>query len=163
MIAGWNSIPSECVSLATDVVIVMSPPPSLSHVSQYRLWTGPSAVLDDPGAVCALGVEAVVCVAPEPLPQRWPRELIYLRIPLNDGENAPVALRRVVDIVQGLIRDAVPTLVVCSMGHSRSIAVAAAAIAACESADADEVLQRITAGRPADVSPLLWDAFKRIL
>lgn len=163
MITGCKPIPSDCVSLATDVVMVMSQPLSVSHVSGYRLWTGPSAVLSDPRAICALGVEAVVCVAPEPLPERWPRELIYLRIPLNDGENAPGSLRRALDIVHGLIGDAVPTLIVCSMGHSRSIAVAAAAIAACESADPDEVLRRITAGRPADVSPLLWDAFKRIL
>ena len=132
-------------------------------IAGYRLWTGPSAVLNDPRAVCDLGIEAVVCVAPEPLPERWPRELTFLRIPLNDGENAPGSLRRAVDIVQGLSRDAVPTLLVCSMGHSRSIAVAAAAIAACESAQPDEVLQRITAARPADVSPVLWDSLKRIL
>lgn len=141
----------------------MSRRPPLRKISDRQLWTGPFAVLDDPRAVCELGIEAIVCVAAEPLPERWPRDLIYVRIPLgDDGNNPPGALRRTVEVLSGLIRDSVPTLVVCSMGHSRSIAVAAAALAACEGAAPDDVLRRITTGQPADVSPALWAALKRI-
>jgi hypothetical protein len=137
--------------------------PTIRNLAGDRLWIGPSAVLADPRSVCDLGIQAVVCVAPEPLPQRWPRDLTFVRIPLSDdGENAPDSLRRAVEIVSGLIADSVPTLVVCSMGHSRSIAVAASALAACEDAAPDAVLRRIATGQAADVSPALWDALKRI-
>lgn len=152
-----------CLNFAPDVINMMSHPPLIREIVDSPLWIGPSAVLDDPRSVCDRGIEAVVCVAPEPLPQRWPRDLTYIRVPLSDdGENAAESLHRAVEITSGLITGGVPTLTVCSMGHSRSIAIAAAAIAACEGAAPDDVLRRITAQMPADISPALWDSLKRI-
>jgi hypothetical protein len=154
---------ADCLKSAPDVITVMSRRPPTRQIANFPLWVGTAAVLDAPRSVCELGIAAVVCVAPELLPQQWPRDLTFVRTPLSDdGENAQDTLRRAVEIVSGLIADSVPTLIVCSMGHSRSIAVAAAAIAACEGAEPDEVLRRITTGQPADVSPALWNALKRV-
>jgi len=142
----------------------MSRSPPIRKIADSPLWIGPSVVLNDPRGVCELGIAAVVCVAPELLPQQWPRDLTVVRTPLSDdGENAPDPLRRAVEIVSGLIADSVPTLVVCSMGYSRSIAVAAAAIAACEDAEPDDILRRIAVTMPADISPALWESLNRIL
>jgi hypothetical protein len=72
----------------------MSQQPPARVVPGYRLWIAPSAVLDDPRAICDLEVEAVVCVAPETLPADWPRDLTYVRISLaDDGKSCADALR----------------------------------------------------------------------
>lgn len=139
------------------VVSLMSPTPSIRRIPTHRLWIAASAALDNPATVFATGIEAVVCVAAERLPDPWPRDLLFLRCPISDdGENDPRAVERAVEIVAGLIADDVPTLLVCSQGRSRSVAIAAAAIARHEESASDLVLQRIAAGQPTDVSAGLW-------
>jgi hypothetical protein len=122
-----------------------------------KLWLGTAGDLREPRAVLAVGVEAVVELADSEPPAPLPRDIIRYRFPISDGgENPPWLLSLAVEGVAGLIRAEVPTLVVCSAGMSRSIAVVACALATLEVRPPPEMLRQIAAGGPADVSPGLW-------
>jgi predicted protein tyrosine phosphatase len=69
----------------------------------------------------------------------------------------------VIDLVAGLIREDVPTLVGCGMGLSRSPCIAGAAIARVRGCPADEGLAIALGSSPADVSPGLWGDVRRIV
>ncbi len=122
-----------------------------------KLWIGNALEARDLRRVLERGIEALVDLAIEEPSATLVRELTYCRIPLLDGAgNPPEKLRLAVETVVSLIRAQTPTLVACGAGMSRSPAIVAAAIAVVERANPDEVLQRITAGFPHDVSPALW-------
>lgn len=122
-----------------------------------QLWIGNALEARDLTQVLELGIEALVDLAIEEPPVSLVRELTCCRIPLLDGEgNSPEKLRLAVKTVASLIRAQTSTLVACGAGMSRSPAIAAAAIAMAEKANPEEVLQRIVAGFPHDVSPALW-------
>ncbi|MBN9517076.1 hypothetical protein J0H58_00930 [bacterium] len=65
-------------------------------------------------------------------------------------------MRAAVDIVAGFVRAAVPTLVFCSAGMSRTPAIAAGALARVTGCTPADALSLVTAGGPADVSHGLW-------
>jgi hypothetical protein len=103
------------------------------------------------------GIEAVVELAIDELPAPLPRDLVHGRFPLVDGGgNPPWLLRAAVEMVAGLLRAGVPTLVCCGAGLSRTPAVAAAALATARGWPIDQGLLLITQSSPADVSPALW-------
>ncbi len=102
-------------------------------------------------------IAAVVDLAINEQPARLARDMLYLRVPLVDGDgNAEgvieTALRLLVTLVQNNIR----TLVACSAGMSRSPALAAAAIALLTNRPPETCLTEIIANAPHDVSPILW-------
>ena len=122
-----------------------------------QLWIGNALEARDLTRVLELGIEALVDLAIEEPLASLVRELTYCRIPLLDGAgNPPEKLRLAVETVSSLLRAKTPTLVACGAGMSRSPAIAAVAIAKVEKADPNEVLRRIVAGFPHDVSPALW-------
>ena len=61
-----------------------------------------------------------------------------------------------------LIESAVPTLVCCSAGMSRSPAVVAAAMALVYHELPEESLKNVTRHHPSDVSPGLWRDITRL-
>jgi protein-tyrosine phosphatase len=131
--------------------------PEIMREVRPQLWIGNALEARDLARVLELGIEALVDLAIEEPPASLVRELIYCRIPLLDGAgNSPQKLRLAVETVSSLIRAKIPTLVACGAGMSRSPAIAAVAIATGERVNPDEVLQRIVAGFPHDVSPALW-------
>ena len=86
-----------------------------------------------------------------------PRDLIACRFPLLDGVgNRPELLALAVRTVAGLLAAEVPTLVCCSAGMSRSLAVLAAVLAWVNHEPPQDCLKRIAAHHPSDVSPGLW-------
>ena len=122
-----------------------------------KLWIGNALEARDLARVLERGIEALVDLAIEEPPASLVRELTYCRIPLLDGAgNPPEKLRLAVETVSSLLRAQTPTLVACGAGMSRSPAIAAVAMATVERANPEEVLQRIVAGFPHDVSPALW-------
>lgn len=122
------------------------------------VWIGNARDARDVAGVLAHDISAVVHLAIEEPPYLFPRDIIYCRFPLLDGEgNSPSILRTAVQTVSMLIEAKVPTLVACSGGMSRSPAVAAVAIACAMNGSADEWLGRITTTGPHDVSPALWN------
>jgi protein-tyrosine phosphatase len=105
----------------------------------------------------AAGISAIVDVAANERPVELTRELSYCRFPLVDGpENESWLVRAAVDTTASLIRSRVPTLVCCSAGMSRSLVIAAAALAVAEGRPAHECLTLVTQSGGGDVSPGLW-------
>jgi protein-tyrosine phosphatase len=102
------------------------------------------------------GIRAVVDLAYEEPPPALPRELILIRVPLTDGEgNSRKSLELAIGSVERLLQSAIPTLVACSAGLSRSPLIAAAAISRVERITLQSALQRIQQVKPLDVSPRL--------
>src|SRR5205823_12205646 len=94
------------------------------------LWISNAIDARDVSGVLGTGIEAVVDIAIEEKPIAFPRDILYCRFPLNDGEgNRPEFLRMAVKLTMQLISAKCPTLVCCGAGMSRSPAVAAMAIA----------------------------------
>lgn len=113
--------------------------------------------VDDMTVVYDAGIEALVDLALNEKPAQLTRELVYCRFPMNDGGgNSPKVLRVAVDTVQSFISKQIPTLVYCSAGMSRSVAVVAAALARSGGESLDDTLLKLVSGQPHDVSPLFW-------
>jgi protein-tyrosine phosphatase len=93
-----------------------------------------------------------------------PREIVYCRLPLVDGAgNPPWLLRAAVKLAAGLLRNRTPTLIYCSVGLSRTPAVAAAALALARGRDPLQCLNSLVPDRPHDVSPGLWQDVLAVL
>ncbi|QDU97264.1 phosphatase domain-containing putative toxin [Lignipirellula cremea] len=122
------------------------------------LWIGNVFDVADLSRVFDVGIEAIVDLAMNEKPLQLTRELMYWRIPLVDGgDNSPARLRTAVQTVDTLIENQIPTLLYCSAGMSRSVAIAAAAIARHRGQAFEKVLLELVTGRPHDVSPVLWN------
>ncbi len=127
---------------------------AMRQVADRKLWLGHAGDLRDPRAVLAAGIEAVVELADSEQMAALPRELVRCRFPLSDGGiNPPWLLRLASDSVAALLRAGVPTLVCCSNGMSRSVCIAACAVADVEGQPLDEALRAVVGSGPADVSP----------
>lgn len=89
------------------------------------------------------------------------RDLIYIRIPILDGDgNDDQTLELAISVVTHLIRSGTKSLIACSAGMSRSPGVAAASIAIATNANPDDCIASIIATGPNDVSPILWHRIK---
>jgi hypothetical protein len=129
----------------------------MREVISGRLWIGNARDARDVRDVLQRGITAIIDLAIEEPPIPFPRDVVYCRVPLLDGEgNAPARLAAVLKLAASLITDRVPTLIACSGGMSRSPALAAGALALARCGEPDEVLRSITIGGPADISPRLW-------
>jgi hypothetical protein len=115
----------------------------------YNLWVGHAGDCRAFRELLDKGIRAIVQLAIEEPPVEPPRELIYYRFPLLDGDGNDAA-------VAALIRRGIPTLVCCGAGMSRSPAIAAAALSVIEQIEPDECLRRVAEYLRADVSPGLW-------
>jgi len=83
--------------------------------------------------------------------------MVYCRIPIMDGDGnshaiIEAAIRCVVTLVQRDFR----TLVACSAGMSRSLVIAAAALALVTIQTPADCLRAIVTGGSHDISPPLW-------
>lgn len=121
------------------------------------LWTGNAFDARDLKMVFDYRIEAIIDVALEEPPLLAPRELVYCRFPLLDGQgNPPALIEAAISTALILLKADVPTLLCCSGGMSRSPAIAAAVIALRDGLPPNEALKRIGAAGPHDVSPLFW-------
>jgi hypothetical protein len=126
-------------------------------IEPHSLWLGHAGDARDPGAALAHGLTALIDLAVNEPPAAITRELTYCRFPLVDGPgNPPWLLRAAVETTARLLRDGVPTLVRCSMGMSRSPAIAAAAVSMISGRAPEECLAEVLRSGAADVSPGLW-------
>ena len=129
----------------------------MRRIANHRLWIGNVIDVADLRSIHDLEIEALVDLGlNEPIPAIT-RELVYLRFPLIDGAgNRQEVLRLAVETTARLIVAAVPTLIFCSAGMSRSPAVASAAIALATGRSPNECLSEVFAVGPGDLSPPLW-------
>ncbi len=129
----------------------------MREVIPNRLWLGNSRDAADVRRLHDVGIAAVVDLAYEEPAPELPRDLLYCRIPLVDGpDNREEFLMMAVTATAALIRNRIPTLVVCSAGLSRSLAVVAAALAIVRDGPPDVYLAELTGGGPHEVSRSLW-------
>ena len=128
------------------------------------LWIGNAFDARNVKVVMDAGFQVVVDLAIEESPIQLPREVVYCRFPLLDGEgNSPVVMKSAIDLIGSLVIARLKTLVACSGGMSRSPLIASAVIAQVESIDFDDAIRRVTRTGPCDMSPNLCAAVKQLL
>lgn len=129
----------------------------MREIRSKLLWIGGAGDLCDPQFLLDSGVSAVVDLAGEEAAARLPRELIYCRFPLLDGDgNDARILGMAVKTVTALFQAKIPSLVACSAGASRSPAITAYAMAVASDQSPTELLREIAAVRPVAVNGFLW-------
>lgn len=122
-------------------------------------WIGNAGDLHKPAQIELAGIKAVIQVALAEQMPTMSRELLFAHFPIMDGAgNSRGVIDAAIEVTVTLLRHSVPTLVCCSAGMSRSPAIAAGALAIWKGIDPKAALSSVTAGRPHDVSPALWDA-----
>ncbi len=131
----------------------------MHEILSNQLWIGNAGDGRDAARLLQAGVAAVVNLAAEEPSPALPRNMIYCRLPIMDGEQDDESvLDLAIQTVVSLLKKQIPTLVHCGAGMSRSPAVAAAALAIVQGGSPEEKLKEIAVSRPHDVSPLLWEA-----
>jgi protein-tyrosine phosphatase len=129
----------------------------MREVISNILWIGNAKESRDVKAVLDAGFAAVVDLAMEEPPIALPRDVVYCRFPLVDGEgNTPAVLKAAIDTTVSFVRSKLPTLLTCDGGMSRSPAIAAAALSAIEGMSLEKALERVAASGPHDVSVTFW-------
>jgi len=128
------------------------------------LWIGNAFDARNIKAVMDAGFPVVVDLAIEEPPIQLPRDVVYCRFPLLDGEgNAPVLIRSAIDLIVSFVNAQTKTLVACSGGMSRSPLIASAVVAEVESIDFGDAIRRVTSTGPCDISPNLYAAIEQLL
>jgi hypothetical protein len=135
----------------------------IREIHPDRLFIGNAIDARDLRTLYDNRIAAVVDLAVNEVPAQLARDMIYGRIPINDGDGNPIAiLDTAVRCVVMLMKNDIRSLVACSAGMSRSPAVAAAAIAILTGRSADDCLTAIATNAPHDVSPVLWSRVKLV-
>jgi protein-tyrosine phosphatase len=134
------------------------------EVIPEKLWIGNAIDARNVTGVLGLGIAAIVDLAMEELPIQYPRDVTYCRFPLIDGTgNQPAVLRAAIETTATFIASGTPTLVACGAGMSRSPAVVAAAMTKMHGGTVADTLEKLTTGRPHDVSPSLLTEISKLL
>jgi hypothetical protein len=108
------------------------------------LWIGNARDARNVKGVLAAGIGVVIDLAMEEPAIQFPRDIVYCRFPLLDGEgNSPAILRSIIDTTVNFVSANQPTLVACSGGMSRSPAIVCAVIAKVQSIDLDAATERV--------------------
>jgi protein-tyrosine phosphatase len=129
-----------------------------------HLFLGNALDARDVRRLYELEIAAVIDLAVNEPPAQLGREIVYCRFPLVDGAgNSDWLLQVAIETTSRFVQRGVKTLVACSGGMSRSPAIVAAALAFQKGESPDDCLLDLVAGRPHDVSPLLWQDVKRMV
>jgi protein-tyrosine phosphatase len=132
------------------------------EILSEQLWIGNAHDVSDVRRVLSLGITAIVDLAIDELPRVYPRDIIYCRLPLIDGGgNVPVVLETAIQTAVAFVTNEITTLIACSGGMSRSVAIAAAAMAVLRGQEIDQVLQQVALGGPHDIAADLWADVKK--
>jgi len=136
----------------------------IHEIQPYRLWIGAIEDVRDLRAALAAGVTAVVDVAGVDPAVSIPPPLLYCRFPLVDEPGNPQwLLRLAVSTTALLLGEQRPIMVACHQGMSRSVSVAAAALAAAQGNCPDACLEAVKRKASTMVSPGLWEEVKAVL
>lgn len=136
----------------------------MREIIPQTLWIGNARDARNVKSVLDLGISAIIDLAMEEPPVTFPREIVYCRLPLVDGEenNLPV-LQTAIETLVRFIEAEVATLVACSGGMSRSPAIVAAALSKINATSFDEAIKQIASIGPCDVAPGLWNEIQTLL
>jgi len=129
----------------------------MHEVHPDLLWIGHAFDIREPRALFDLKISAVVDVAYEEPPSPTPRQLIYCRFPLNDGDgNDPEMILQALKTVTDLLKSNTRTLVACSAGMSRSPTIASFALAHYLSETPNHIISKIAELKSLEIKPKLW-------
>ena len=136
----------------------------MREIVPQLLWIGNARDARAIPDVLATGITAVIDLAAEEPPIQFPRDIIYCRFPILDGEgNVPEIINSAIDVIVNLQSAQIPTLVACSTGMSRSPAVVSAVLAIIESIPLAAAIDRIAVAGPCDISPGIMHAIHECL
>jgi hypothetical protein len=129
----------------------------MRQIIRDMLWIGNAFEARDAKLVLDNGIAAIVDLAIEELPDVLPREMIYCRFPMIDGQgNSPAIIEGAIKTAVTFVTGQISTLISCSDGMSRSLAITAAVVAVIEHIPPETALKQIAASGPHDVTPLFW-------
>lgn len=136
----------------------------MRQIHPHKLWTGNVRDRDNLAAINDLRIAAIIDLADMELPSHTlSRDLIYCRWPLRDGpDNPDWVLSGALDFLERLVRADISVMVCCSAGMSRSVALAAMALARVYGRDPQSTLVSIAGDQPTDVSAGFWLALLRL-
>jgi hypothetical protein len=123
------------------------------------MWIGNAADARSAASRIEQGFNVVVDLALDEPPAVLPRELIYMRFPINDGAgNDKITLAAAIKTIAMLSElPGLKIAVCCSAGLSRSPAIVAAGIAIAKDRSPEQTLTKMaTQNSRYDVSPALW-------
>jgi protein-tyrosine phosphatase len=133
----------------------------MREVLPRKLWLGNSRDAKDVPRLMEIGIVAVVDLAYEETSPPLPRDMVYCRFPMYDGQQASRSiLATAIETLLVLLRNGVPTLVCCLAGMSRSPALVAGVLSLLDGGSPDAYLRKIVEGHPHDISPRLWEEVK---
>ncbi len=136
----------------------------MRKIEPYELWIGHAGDLQNVPDVLGQGIAAVVELAGNEASAKLPRDIVHIRIPLSDGgDNTPALLQLAVHSVACMLNARIPTLVACSAGLSRSVAIASAAVAVHKKKPFKRTLLDVCQNHPADVAPHLVNQIDEML
>jgi protein-tyrosine phosphatase len=133
-------------------------------VTDNVLWIGNSFDARNSFDLLDQGLNVVVDLAIEEGTATHPREIVYLRFPIMDGiGNDKPVLEAAIRTISTLISiHGLRVAVCCSMGLSRSPALAAAAIALVQNQTPEESLSQLISRMNCDVSPGFWSEILKV-
>ena len=135
----------------------------MRQVTPYNLWIGHRGDLRDLRPIHQAGISLLVDVAINEAPPAVNRELAYARFPLTDGVgNEAWLIRGAVRTTADALRAGESVMVACSMGLSRSPAIAAASLSVGFGLPPADAICVVSQGG-ADISRALWDHILRVL
>lgn len=128
---------------------------------EKTVWLGNAIELRNPKLLYENSIRCVVDLAYEEKAAQLPRDILYLRFPLLDGQgNPPSHMRLALGATIQLFEEHEPFVVGCSAGMSRSPSLLSFVLAHCTGVCAEEVLEKIAAKRQLEIKPSLWNDFR---
>jgi hypothetical protein len=136
----------------------------IQDVPPHLLWIGKASDVREMKEALHAGVTAVVDVACDEPAVNVPRTLVLCRFPLVDEPGNPDwMLRLALATTAQLLRQQRATMVACSLGMSRSVTVAAGALAVLSGRPPEDCLEDVKRNAQSAVSPGLWREVKAVL
>jgi len=134
------------------------------HAITSQLHVGDRADARDVESIRDAGITAVLRLT-HGAPPAYPDSVTVVECPLVDGpQNDPANVRDAVARLTTLLYADETVLVHCSAGSSRSVAVAAAALARLNGTDVETALERLRSAHPgADPHPALVENARRVV
>jgi protein-tyrosine phosphatase len=136
----------------------------MREVVPSLLWIGNAFDTRDAKRLLDNKIAAVIDLAIEEPTAVLPRELVYCRFPLIDGQgNSPALVEAAINTAVTLVNARFATLISCGGGMSRSPAIAAAVLSRINHISPGEAMKQVAATGPHDVTPLFWQAIVEVL
>ncbi len=127
------------------------------------LWIGNAHDAREIKGIIDAGIQVVIGLAIEEPSVQVPRDIIYCRFPMLDGDgNSSVLMVAAVNLISAFVRAQTPTLVACSGGMSRSPLIASAVLAAVDDIGLAEAIRLVTTNGPCDFSPSLYNDLRQL-